>query len=324
MADVAAIAGVSHQTVSRVLSGAGPVKAQTRERVLDAITELGYRPNLAARALAKRRGGSIGVLSPAIAHYGPTSILHAIESSARAAGYHPVITSTGDDDEALVAGLDFLSGLAVEGILVIAPSRAVFAAISKATLRVPIVALGNANARGIHPVRIDQGEGIDRALEHLVTLGHRSIQFLAGPEDWLEADDREAAYLRGCERFGLARLEVLRGDWTPESGAIAASGVSSQATAVLSANDQMAIGLIHELAASGRSVPEDLSVIGFDDIPEARWVRPALTTIRQDFAELGRIAVTRLMAELAGDHVLEVPAIVPNFIIRDSTAAAPR
>src|SRR6187402_2250187 len=187
MYDVAARAGVSHQTVSRVLNGFDAIRPATRERVLDAIRELGYRRNAAARTLATNRSGAIGVLSPAVSDYGPTSIVQAIELAARAVGYHPLVTTADSDPEAVTAGLGFLIGQAVEAVVVIAPQQRVLDAIRDLDVTVPILTLQSPAGRSTSTVSVDQHGGARLAVRHLIERGHVRIQHVTGPLESFEA-----------------------------------------------------------------------------------------------------------------------------------------
>ncbi|PZQ89950.1 MAG: LacI family transcriptional regulator [Leifsonia xyli] len=312
MHDVAALAGVSHITVSRVLNDYPSIRPATRERVLAAIAELGYRRNLAARALVTSRTRAIGVLAPEVAQHGPASSVLAVESAARAHGYHPLVTATALEHDATVAALEFLLDQAVEALVVIAPHETVLAAIRDLDIRVPLVTLQAPDRPG--GIGVDQVAGTRLATEHLLALGHRSIQHLAGPEGSLEAAARLLGYAEAMA--GLDAPEVLFGDWGAASGYAAADALSPEVTAVVAGNDQMALGLIAGLADAGRQVPGDVSVVGFDDIPEAAFVRPALTTVHQDFALIGRLAVESLLAQLGADAA-------PAAAAAASAAAAP-
>lgn len=331
MHDVAALAGVSHITVSRVLNGHPSIRPATRERVLAAIATLGYRRNPAARALVTSRTRAIGVLAPEVAQHGPASSVLAVESAAREHGYHPLVTSAAVEHAATVAALEFLLDQAVEALVVIAPHETVLAAIRDLEIRVPLVTLQAPERAG--GIGVDQAAGARMATEHLLGLGHTRIQHLAGPERYLEAAARRVGYADAMRAAGRPPGELLRGDWSAASGFAAGSRLHPETTAVVAANDQMAIGLIAALADAGRRVPEEVSVVGFDDVPEAAFVRPALTTVHQDFALVGRRAVEALLAQLgvglpapAEDAASEdEPAggagvIAPRLIVRASTA----
>jgi DNA-binding LacI/PurR family transcriptional regulator len=323
MHDVAALAGVSHITVSRVLNDYPSIRPETRDRVLAAIAELGYRRNLAARALVTSRTRAIGVLSPEVAQHGPASSVLAVESAAREHGYHPLVTAAAVEHDATVTALEFLLDQAVEALVVIAPHETVLAAIRDLDIRVPLVTLQAPDRPG--GIGVDQAAGSRLATEHLLGLGHTRIQHLAGPERYLEAAARRRGFADAMGYAGLTAGEPLAGDWSAASGFAAAARLDPATTAVVVANDQMAIGLLAALADAGRSVPDDISVVGFDDVPEAAYVRPALTTVHQDFALIGRRAVEALLAQFApdtSDEASDAP-IPPRLVVRASTAPPP-
>ena len=324
MYDVAERAGVSHQTVSRVLNGFASIRPETRDRVLAAIAELGYRRNTAARTLVTARTRAIGVLAPAVVDYGPTTTVQAIEFAARAAGYYPLVTTAAADPASIRDALGFLLDHAVEALVVIAPQESVLDAMRLLEITLPVATLQSTRRGPGVAVSVDQRAGADAAMAHLLGLGHRIVQHLAGPAESLEATVRRAAYADAMAAAGLRPLPELAGDWTAASGYSAADSIDPAATAVFSGNDQMALGLMRGLAERGRRVPDDVSVVGFDDLPEARFFSPPLTTVRQDFDRVGRIAVEALIQQIEGARTVEPPALAPELVVRDSTAAPRR
>jgi DNA-binding LacI/PurR family transcriptional regulator len=323
--DVARLAGVSHQTVSRVLNAHPSIRPETRQRVLAVMGELNYRPNRAARALVTSRSATLGVLSASSAQYGPASSIRAIERAARAEGYFVnTVNVDGSDVDEIQAALTHLLDLGIEGLVVIAPQVRVFDALVSRGLELPFVTMQSTGRIGDHALSVDQITGARRATRHLIELGHTRIQHLAGPLDWIEAEARIVGFTAELEAAGLAPVEPLVGDWTPESGYRAGQRIAKegQATAVFSANDQMALGLLHALHDAGLDVPGDVSVVGFDDIPEAAHFWPPLTTVRQDFDEFGRRCIALLLAAIRAAPV-EERALVPDLIVRASTAPPP-
>lgn len=321
MYDVATRAGVSHQTVSRVLNDFAGIRPETRERVLAAIADLGYRPNRAARALVTSRSRAIGVLVPATADFGPMSSLHAIERAARAAGYHALITSTLIETDAVRESLQFLLDQSIEALVVIAPYRVVTDELDVVPPGIPTALLQTGDADAAGSIAVDQRAGARLAARHLLELGHRSIQQLTGPADYLEAVARRDATDDELAAAGVPLLPRLTGDWTADSGYAAGAALDPATTAVLCGNDQMALGLMHALADLGRAVPGEVSVVGFDDIPESAHSLPPLTTVHQDFEEVGRRAVSDLVARLEGrDPDPEAPTVAPTLVVRSSTA----
>lgn len=321
--EVAAAAGVSRQTVSRVLNDSPRVRPETRERVLAAMAELRFRPNRAARMLTTARSSTIGVLaSSASSLYGPASSLDAVENAAREAGYFVTVAhapSTAQDD--LLAALDHLKDQSVDGIVIIAPQQRVQDAMSSVSFGVPTVELHGAGTQEEAGLFVDQTEGARLAVRHLLGKGHRKILHVCGPLDWAEARARRGGFLFEAKAAGADGIVSREGDWTAASGAdIAAEFLGDTSiTAVFSSNDQMALGVLHAARVAGRRVPGDLAVVGFDDIPEAAFFAPPLTTVRQDFAELGRRAVARLVALVEGAGVGFEKPIAPEIIVRLST-----
>jgi DNA-binding LacI/PurR family transcriptional regulator len=321
--DVARLAEVSHQTVSRVLNDHPSIRQATRERVQAAMEELQYRPNRAARALVTSRSRTIGILTSDRANYGPATSIQEVEQAAREAGYSVVTSNTPSPDEAtIIQALDHLVDQAVEGIVIIAPQVRVFDAIARLQLRVPYVTLQAANRAGSRALSIDQVTGARLATRHLIELGHRSIYHLAGPQDWLEAEARMRGFLAEMADNDVPTTAPILGDWTADFGYRAGRELLRYRdfTAVFSSNDQMALGLLHAIRDAGLDCPGDISVIGFDDIPEAAHFWPPLTTMRQDFAEIGRRCVDLLLTEMAGGQRSD-PTITPSLIVRGSTGA---
>ena len=325
MADVASVAGVSHQTVSRVINGSPNLRPATRDRVLAAINELGYRRNPAARTLVTRRSGTIGVITADMSHFGPASTMLGLESASRAAGYSlslaglPEITST-----ALRAAVGQVLDQAVEAVVVIVAHQAALTLAQSLRLAVPLVLVeGDLSATPL-TAGVDQIEGARLATSHLLDLGHETVSHLPGPADWLEASARHRGWQMALESRNRHIPELMvQGDWSSLSGY--GSGLAMlrgpRPTAVFAANDQMALGLLRALHEAGLRVPEDVSVVGFDDLPESGYFSPPLTTVRQDFQELGRRAMALLLRVLAGEQDASVPLVEPVLIIRSSTAA---
>ena len=324
MNDVAQAAGVSHQTVSRVLNDHPNVRAETRDRVIEAIAQLGYRRNSAARALVTRRSGLLGVVTPGSYQFGPSRTLVAIEEAAREAGYYiSVATLRSVDSESMNVVLEHLMDQGVEGIVVIAPHAAVVDAVRAFHDQLPMVVVAAIPdpPESVTTVSVDQGLGARMIARHFAELGHREVLHLAGPQDWLDADARASAWAAECERLGLSVAEPIKGDWSASRGyevglELARSGPP---TAIFAANDQLALGLLRAFHEAGLRVPEDVSVAGFDDITGADHFIPPLTTIRPGFDALG----TRIMENLLGmlDGSPTGPMVIdPELVIRQSTA----
>ncbi|MGE0685132.1 MAG: LacI family DNA-binding transcriptional regulator [Dehalococcoidia bacterium] len=321
IADVARVAGVSHQTVSRVLNGSPAVLESTRTRVLDAMTTLGYRPNASARALASRRSGVIGVLALESTLYGPASTLYAIERSAREAGYFvSVAVVEAGSARGIADALDRLTLQGVEGVVAIVPLVGVSDALSAVAAEIPVVIAQAADAhRGAREtVAVDQVHGGELVTSHLLDQGAKNVWHIAGPADWIEAQLRIEGWRRALTARNAPVFEPLLGDWSPASGYRHGLhlGRRDDVDAVFVANDQMALGVLSAFDELGVRVPDDILIAGFDDIPEAAFFSPPLTTVRQDFAAIGRQAIARLLRGIAGaprdEHTMVAPVLVPR------------
>ena len=326
MADVAQRAGVSHQTVSRVLNELPNVRQSTKDRVLQAIEELGYRRNLTARALVTRHSRVLGVVSFDTTLYGPASTLHGIEQAARGAGYFVSIVSLkAITHDSVREAIGYLASQGVDGIVVVAPQRQAAQALSSVPDDIPAVAVEGGRARKVPVVSVDQVGGARLAVEHLLELGHRTVWHIAGPADWLEAEGRIKGWQAALTAADRELPEPLTGDWSPRSGYEAGLKLPADATAVFVANDQMALGLLRALAERRIKVPKQVSVVGFDDVPEAEFFGPPLTTVRQDFSLVGRHSIDLLLEQLDADEpVRRRRVVVPAELIIRSSTAPPR
>ena len=328
MADVAARAGVSYQTVSRVLNQPGIVRPETRDRVLAAIAETGYTPNRAARALKTTRSSQIGLLTDGSSLFGPSETVTAIETAAREAGYSVLLTTVGSGAAGPAAETSpgsSLIGSGVDGILVVAAHEGMQPVVAAAASTIPVLAVSAQSPASTDAavVGVDQRRGARSVVEHLARTGVRSIAHLAGPSDWFDARARLDGFVEGLEGQGLDGVATAPGDWTPRSGyevtrELLASGPPE---ALFAANDMMAIGALHALHEQGLRVPEDIAVVGFDDTDGAAYLTPSLTTVSQPFAELGRLALHRLLQLLEHPEEPGPPpaALAPRLVTRGST-----
>ncbi|MFI8891728.1 LacI family DNA-binding transcriptional regulator [Streptomyces paradoxus] len=329
MADVARMAGVSKQTVSRVLNDHPAVRRETREAVLEAMRTLGYRPSRSARSLASGRTRMLGVISFDAARYGPASILTAINTAAQEAGYlvSSIALDTADHDT-VVEAVNRLSAEGADGVIAIAPQLWVGRALAETTdLGTPLVVLENALDEETPLVTGDSRTGARKATEHLLGLGHSTVWHIAGPTGWTSADHRRASWRATLQAAGAAVPAALVGDWSADSGYELGRSLARRpdVTAVFASNDQMALGLLHALHEAGRSVPGDVSVVGYDDVPEAAHFLPPLTTVRTDFAEIGTRSLRLLLDRIDGPG--ERPrgdTLVPvDLVVRASSGPPP-
>jgi DNA-binding LacI/PurR family transcriptional regulator len=323
MRDVARLAGVSHQTVSRVLNHNPQVGPEIRQRVLAAVAQLGYKPNTTARALASRRTMNLGVVAAGSFQYGPTVMLLSIAEAARRAGYATrLLSPEAIDRPSMQTALDQLVDDSADGIVVLAPVTAAANAVEGLTTDVPLVMFEPGMDNGTTMVAIDETLGARLATRHLLELGHRTVWHVSGPEGWLGTEARIRGWREELAAAAAVAHRTYAGDWSSASGFAAGQRIAADpdVTAVFVANDQMALGVLQALGQAGRDVPGDVSVVGFDDTPESGFYRPALTTVQMDFAEVGRRCVERLI-ELINDCTLQPqPPVPPELVVRASTA----
>src|SRR5262245_37074662 len=325
MADVAKLAEVSHQTVSRVINGSPQVRPETRERVLAAMAKLEYRPNTMARALATGRSRTLGVVGFDTTPHGPARAPFRIKPAAHEEGYFiSTVSMRTLDRSSILEAVERLRVQGVEGILAIAPQTDSAHAVLQLPDDLPVVAVQAGPEGGIPLVSGDSEAGAVEATEHLLKLGHDTVWHIAGPENWIEARQRVTGWERALRAAGIEPPGALYGDWSPQSGYELGRELAANpdVTAVFAANDHMALGLLRALSEVGRSVPGDVCIVGFDDVPEAAFFTPPLTTMRQDFAEVGRRSFHLLLDELALETRTATKLVVePELIVRASTTA---
>jgi DNA-binding LacI/PurR family transcriptional regulator len=321
--DVARLAGVSHQTVSRVLNNLPNVRPATRERVEQAIAQLRYSPSPAARALVTRRTRTIGLVSPGLSDFGPTSIAMHFNVAARTARYSVDTVSAPDSDVAAIRSvIESLLRQRVDALVLIVVDSAVLEFIRSLELTIPLVAVAATPRRSSHIVSIDQYRGARSAVRHLAELGHTTIHHLAGPSTAPDASERVRGWRDELAAQRLDAPELLQGDWTAASGYELGQRLELRpGTAAFASSDLMAIGLLSALRERGIRVPEDISVVGFDDVPEAPYMFPPLTTVRQDFAALGALIMQKvLLAVEEPESATEDTPLSTKLIVRRSTA----
>lgn len=329
MSDVAIRAGVSHQTVSRVLNSPALVKSSTRDRVLQAIEELGYRRNMNARALVTTKTHVIGVVTPSSQLYGPLQTTMAIQDSARQAGYATAITSPPEGSLSEHRPLEFFAELGVDGIIVISPTFAIALGADPSENGPPVVAVSaepHHNPR-VQTVGIDHVAGARLATRHLIDLGHRRIAHVGGPPDWHDARAREQGWREELAAAGLPAEAPMTGSWSAAHGYEAAMKIvgvprRDRPTSIFAANDLIALGVIRALANLGVSIPAEMSLVGYDDAPGCEFYEPPLTTVRQPFHEVGELAVTTLLAALQDAPPKQHAPYRPELITRASSAVA--
>jgi DNA-binding LacI/PurR family transcriptional regulator len=320
--DVAKLAGVSHQTVSRVLNDHPSLKPETREKVEKAIIELRYRPNQAARQLVTSRSKMIGILIAGTELYGPWAILNAMEREARKEGYTVIsISVLPGSPDSWNEGIEQLRNLDIDGVITIALPNEIVKAVEKALTSATIVIVDTEPSKKFDAVNIENFDGGKIATQHLIDLGHKRITHITGPAEGYEGERRRDGY---CDAMTEANLEidVVEGDWSITTGyqigkLLAAR--KSPPTAIFASNDHLALGAIKALKENGVRIPDEMSIVGFDNIPEAAYLSPALTTVHQDFDELGKISINRMLIQLKENTKAESFTIAPELIVREST-----
>ncbi|GAB3715968.1 LacI family DNA-binding transcriptional regulator [Nocardiopsis oceani] len=327
MADVARLAGISHQTVSRVLNGHPNVRERTRLRVRAAIEELGYRPNWAARALATGKSQHIGVVAQNSTLFGPTSLLAAFELAAAAHGFVVSVRRVRVLDRGSIAqAVEHHREQRVAGIVVMAPTAAAGEALAEVPTDIPLVTVDGDPERSSPLVTVDQEAGARLATRHLLDAGHATVWHVAGPADWFDAAGRIGGWQQALETAGAEVPPVSPADWSAASGYRAGLLLArmSEVTAVFAANDHLALGILRAMSEQGRSVPGEVSVVGFDDVPEAPYYIPPLTTVRPDFDNVATEALNLLMDRIAEPRDgASRRTITPTLVERSSVAAPP-
>ncbi len=329
--DVAEKAGVSYQTVSRVINNHASVAPLTRERVQQAIQDLDYRPSLVAKGLVTRRSQLIGLIAYGTEQFGPAQIVQSVEHSARAHGFETMLTTLREFTPAEVQdAVARLGQFGVDGLALLTPLDNTEVARSIQG-RTPFMLI-SAAPEDIGPsVSIDQFAGGQLATRHLLDLGHERILHIPGPRHWSEAELRLAGHREALAQANLEALPLLRvagAEWSAEIGyatTLEALARRLDFTAVFAANDQMALGALAALKRSGRRVPDDVSVVGFDATPESAYYDPPLTTVRQDFVRLGERSVDRLVQLIAGEPPAVRHAVdQPELVVRATTGPKAR
>jgi LacI family transcriptional regulator len=331
---VAEAAGVSTMTVSRVLNQRPDVSPETRRRVQRVIDELGYAPSAIARSLITGRSNTLGVVSTGLEFYGPSRTLMGIEQQANELGYSLLLNLVYDPETE--RGDDILEALLshrAAGILWAVPEigrNRQWLCQQFQKLDTPVVFL-NMQARPCTvTVAVDNREGGRRATEHLLAQGYRKIGIITGPLTWWEARQRLEGWEEALRTAGVEELDRLKavGDWSPASGEAGLYRLIAQSPdlqAVFSCNDNMALGAMQAARSLGRRIPDDLALVGFDDVPEAAYFYPPLTTIKQGLSEMGKLAVRQL------DYMLKEPRepraepvvlrVRPQLVVRESSGA---
>jgi DNA-binding LacI/PurR family transcriptional regulator len=320
MADVAAVAGVSGQTVSRVVNDSPRVDPATRARVEAAMAQLGYRPHRAARALRTGRTQTLGLLVSTLATVGNSRMLQAVADAAAARGYALTVVTLGAEPD-VAAAFERLSEQGVDGAVVLNEATAATRGTAAPRGLRLVVVDTPPGTDDVGIVQSDHADGARAATAHLIGLGHATVHHLGGPAASFAAAERERGWRDALGEAGREVPRVVRGDWTAASAHTAAAALAADpaVTAVFAANDQTALGAIRAFADAGRPVPDEVSVVGFDDVADAADYRPPLTTVRQDFDRLGEVAVAALIAGIE-DGTSAFHVVPTTLTVRESTA----
>ncbi|MFF1252354.1 LacI family DNA-binding transcriptional regulator [Pseudarthrobacter sp. NPDC058329] len=321
--DVAALAEVSHQTVSRYLKDKSKLKPATLERVEKALSELNYHPNLAARSLRSRERYRVVVMVPEASLYFPTRMLSGAASAAHAAGYRVDVMSLEGSAEARAQQLqNLIAGEGIAGILSFVP-RPKASSLMSPVSSVPMVIAGEYDNKMRARGSLADGTAAAKIVEHLASLGHRNFFHVAGPANWPSARNRRSAYEEAVDQLGLISLGVATGDWSPMSGYQAGQDIAAlpDVTAVVAANDQMAIGVIRALHEQGINVPGHVSVFGWDDMAESQFLVPSLSSVHMDLEALGARSMSDLVGRIRGEQPMsEDLTLAPmELVIRESS-----
>jgi len=324
---VAAAAGVSVMTASRVANNGSGVGGATRERVLQVMVDLGYRQNPTAKALRTGRRSTLGIIFAPPTSPKASALLRSVEVAAADAGYDVTLTTLRAlDERALADALGRLQAARVAAILVLAPQMPAARAVQEMAPDVPLVMEWGGIGLGVPTVVVDHRKAALEATTHLLELGHDTVAHIAGAPQWNLALWRAEGWREAIAGRSRAEGPLVAGDWTPRSGYAAGLELltNSQVTAVLVANDAMAVGLLAAARELGRAVPGDLSVIGFDDDPTSAFLDPPLSSVRIDFERVGPAMVRLALAQVSGAGGPEDCEVVDASLIVRESVASPR
>lgn len=325
IADVAKEAGVSAQTVSRVSNGLTNVEEGTRKKVEVAMKALGYRPNRAARALKSGQFKSIGVIMFTLSSFGNMKTLDAIVSAASDAGYSISLIPMPDPSSSKFPGAyNRLREQQVDGVIIVFDARLNDQTEISLAKDLPTVVIDSSPNSDYVMVDTDQESGAEQATQHLLELGHANVWHIAGPKESFSASHRADAWSRTLQEAGIEPPEVIHGDWSTESGYQIGLelGARPEVSAIFAANDHMALGAMRALHELGRRIPEDVSIVGFDDLEEAPSFWPPLTTVHQNFQSVGKLSMEALFELITGNSEPAPAQKVPtHLVVRKSTSA---
>lgn len=319
LADVARLAGVSSQTVSRVVRGQGVVAEPTRTKVLAAVEELAYQPNLAARSLSQSRTGVVHVINATPLFHGHARTFLEIVGALGELGFQASSSLVPFDKE---LELTQLIPIGVDGVVVLGGHSRSSIWAAKAHDSMPVIFVGQRDGlpEQVGSVGVDQAHGAWLATRHLLESGRRNLMHVCGPADWLDAHERRDGFISACDEAGITFHKVSAPSWDAVEGYLATEDLPKGLDGIFTSNDQLALGTLRRLHERGLAIPDDVAVVGFDDSDGVDCLWPPLTTVRQPFAEVGHAAVAQLVKQLEGgtpEHTL----IKPTLVVRRSTPA---
>jgi LacI family transcriptional regulator len=322
--DVADLSGVSYQTVSRVINNHPYVSDETRKTVQDAIDTLGYRPSKAAIRLRSKTSKTIAIILYGSWFHGPVQTALNVEMAAKTSGFEVIITNVTETEKQVTEALHMVKDWGVEGIIMIVPAQGLpQSEIQAISGGVPVVYIDAYRSSDTASVNLDEADGTRQIIEHLISLGHRHFCEISGPLNWFSAQVRHQACLQTFQSHGLDAPVHIEGNWTTPGGYQAARRLLEQGhhfTALIAANDNMAMGALYALHQHGLTVPGDVAVVGFDDIPEAAYFIPPLSTVRHNYIQLGTDGFDYLLQLMDDpDTPILQKTIAPKLILREST-----
>lgn len=332
--EVASMAGVSTQTISRVINERPDVSPETRKRVQEIIKELDYRPSALARSLIRQRSFTLGIVIAGLHYLGPSRVLSGIAVVAEETGYSLLLKELPQFDENDIEPIfEALLSRHVDGIIWAVPEvgeNRAWITNAAVDVNIPLVYLTMEPQADISVMAIDNYQGGRMAMAHLLEQGYRNIAHISGPLDWWEARQRMAAWKHALLDAGLEARDqyYVEGNWSPVSGSAAVEKLLDQypdMDAVFAGNDQMALGVIHFAAQKGLRIPEELGIVGFDNIAESAFFSPTLTTIDQDQYNIAKLAVEEIIkiidAEWQGLDPVSPKSILlpPTLVVRQSS-----
>lgn len=325
MLDVAELASVSYQTVSRVINNQPYVSDDARQRVQKAIDTLGYRPSKAAITLRSRLSKTIAIILYGSWFHGPVQVALNVEMAAKTSGFDVILANVTETEEQVVQALQHVKDWSVDGIIMIIPAYGLRTEQIRAICAdIPVMYIESQPSPQLPSISLDDYYGTQQVIEHLISLGHSQFCEISGPLNWFSAQLRHQACIETLKRHGIEPPIHIEGNWSTPGGYQATRRLLEQGhrfSAVVAANDSMALGAYRALHQAGLSVPDDVSVVGFDDILEAAYFTPPLTTVSHDYIQLGAMGFEYLMQLMDDPETrIEQKLIRPKLIVRDSTS----